>query len=331
MRAMSLAARGAACLLILTALPACDNVGWGGSSVHVVSPPPPGGGPAEAPDPGASASFGLPAGSVLFHVIRGGEAGARIVPVAEIVGDSLRMLMRPADVSPEAFEERFRATLLEPNAQFELFRRGARVGTFTVQGDGPVTACGVPTAVGFASTVAAAAAEPEFLAFRRGLSPAGVLGEFSQPQVDAPMRRYASLIAERQVLQNGLPRPRSWPGAQRDLQALDVERGGHAEMAATYLVGDQLEVGPAEPQGYAVFYMARYETRTGYTPFYTDVRRYEEVGQGAPRLVDHVDWNDSGRQNVLIEVLGRDQSWYEGVSGGEGNDWRRTFQGQACR
>jgi hypothetical protein len=331
MRFPALAARGAASLLILTALPACDNVGWGGASVHIVPPPPAGGVAPEAPDPGASATFGLPAGSVLFHVVRGAEGGgARIVPVAEISGDSLRMLRRPADVSPEAFEERFRATLLEPDAQFDLFRRGARVGTFTLQANAAVTACGLPTATGFASTVAAAAAEPEFLAFRRGLAPAGVLGEFSPPQVDPPIRRYASLIAERLVLGAGLPRPRSWPGAQRDLQAVDVERGGRPEMAATYLVGDQLEVGPAERDGYAVFYIASHETRTGYTPFYTDVRRYEEAGQGAPRFVDHVDWNENEAQDILIEILGRDQSWYEAVTQ-RGGQWQRVYQGQPCR
>jgi hypothetical protein len=324
------AARAAAALLILTALPACDNVGWGGASVHVVPPPPAGGVPVAAPDPGATATFGLPGGAVLFHVIRGGEAGARIIPVAEIAGDSLRTLRRPADVSPEAFEERFRATLLEPNAQFDLFRRGARVGSFIVQGNGPVTACGLPTAEGHASTVAAAAAEGEFLAFRRGLAPESPLGEFSPPQIDPPIRRYASLLAERLVLQNGLPRPRSWPGAQRDVQALEVERGGQPEMAATYLVGDQLEVGPAERDGYAVFYIAGFETRSGYTPFYTDVRRYSEHGQGAPKLVDHADWNESGTQDILIQVFGRDQSWYEAVSRRPAG-WERVFQGEPCQ
>jgi hypothetical protein len=99
---------------------------------------------------------------------------------------------------------------------------------------GPTTACGVPTMIGQPGTVAAAAAEQEFIAFRRGLSPE-VAGEFAPPQVDGTERRYASLIAERLVLQGGLQRARSWPAAQRDVQGVDVVRGGHAEMAATYV------------------------------------------------------------------------------------------------
>ena len=52
-------------------------------------------------------------------------------------------MRRPAGVSPQAYEQRFRRAVLEPNAQFALFRRGARVGTATVQANGPVSTCGV--------------------------------------------------------------------------------------------------------------------------------------------------------------------------------------------
>ena len=127
--------------------------------------------------------------------------------------------------------------------------------------------------------MAAAAAEREFLAFRKGLAP-DVQGEYTPPQVDGTIQRYASLVAERLVLQNGLQRPRSWPGAQRDLQALDAIRGGHPEMAATYLVGDNMGIGPAAPDGWSVFYIADYEQRQGYTPVYTEVRDYDQHGQG---------------------------------------------------
>ena len=215
----------AAALLILTALSGCDNVEWRGTTVQIVKPP-----PATQATPAAStegpANLGLPTGSVLFHVLKRADGTAQLVPVAELSGDSLRGLRRPAGVSPEAYEQRFRAAVMAEGGEFSLFRRGAPVGTFNLQRNGPLTACGLPTGFGVATTVAAAAAETEFLAFRKGLQP-DVRGELPGLQVDGPIRRYASLVAERMVLQAGLPRPRSWPGALRDLQALDVIRGGH--------------------------------------------------------------------------------------------------------
>ena len=275
------------------------------------------------------ASLGLPTGSVLFHVIRTAN-GAQIIPVAEISGDSLRTLRRPAGVSPQAYEQRFRRAVLEPNSQFVLFRRGARVGTATVQGNGPVSTCGVPSSVGLVTTVAAAAAEREFVAFRKGLEP-DVVGEFSPPQVAGPIRRYGPLIAERAVLQNGLPRPRSWPGAQRDLQALDVVRGGQPEMASTFLVGDQLAVGPPEEDGWSVFFVASYEQRTGYNPFYTEVSDYRKGGKRAPKLVDYLNWNRNGGAEMLVQVFGAQDSWYEAVSQDRGNRWARVWEGTPCR
>ena len=318
----------AAAILILTALAACEKVEWGGADVKIVKPPPPEGGRPEAvaaPEPGTE--LGLPRGSVIFHVQKTG-ATARLTPVAEVSGDSLRTLQRPSGVSPEAYEQRFRAAVLPPNTQFVLFRRGAQVGTFTLQGDAPATACGVPTAQGQVATVAAAAAEGEFLAFRKGLEP-DVIGEFPALQIDGLIRRYASIVAERQVLQNGLPRPRSWPGAMRDVQALDAIRGGNQEMAATYLVGDSLGVGPADPEGWSVFYLAAYETRTGYTPFYSEVRDYRKVPKGAPKLVDYLNWNGHGGSDVLVQVFGRDQSWYEAISQ-DGGRWTKVWEGRPC-
>lgn len=328
MREQAARAARVAALLILTAPSACDNVEWGGASVQVVTPPPPGAEDAAAPEPGAVAGLGLPTGKILFHVIRNPNGTAQVVPVAEISGDSLRTLRRPAGVSPQAYEQRFREAVMPANAQLVLFRRGAEVGTVTVQGPAAVTACGVPTAAGQAITVAAAAAEQEFLAFRKGLAP-DVMGEYSPPQIDGTIRRYASLVAERLVLQNGLQRPRSWGGAMRDLQALDVVRGGHPEMATTYLVGDQLGPGAAEPDAWSVFYVADYEQRAGYTPVYQEVRDYDKTGKGAPKLVDHLNWNGTGESEMLVRVFGQRESWYEAISRDRGT-WRKVWEGARC-
>lgn len=329
MRVVAARAVRVAAPLIVTALAACDNVEWGGAAVHVVTPPPPGAGQATVPEPGTVAGLGLPTGRVLFHVTRADDGTARLTPVAEISGDSLRTIRRPAGVAPQAYEQRFRQAVMDVNTEFVLFRRGAEVGTMIVRSPGPITSCGVPTATGQASTVAAAAAEREFLAFRRGLAPE-VIGEYTPPQVEGTIQRYASLIAERLVLQNGLQRPRSWPGAQRDLQALNLVRGGQSEMASTYLVGDGLGIGPADPEGYSVFYVASYEQRAGYTPLYTEVRDYDKTGKGAPKLVDHLNWNGTGGAEMLIQVFGTRESWYQAVSNDRGG-WRKVWEAQRCR
>jgi hypothetical protein len=319
----------AAAALILTGLSGCEKVQWGGAEVRIVKPPPPEGAAQGTPSPVEQTDLGLPRGNVVFHVVRS-QGQDRIVPVAEISGDSLRALQRPAGVSPQAFEQRFRQAVLPANAQFVLFRRGAKVGTFTLTGPAGLTSCGVPTGAGQATTVAAAAADQEFLAFRKGLEPE-VVGEYNPPQIDGPIRRYASLVAERQVLAAGLPRPGSWPRAQRDLQAMDLVRGGSAEMATTFLSGDNLAVGPGDKEGWSVFYVAAYEQRTGYNPIYSEVSDYRRAPKRAPKAIDYLNWNGRGGNELLIQVFGPTDAWYEAITSDRGGRWLKVWEGKACR
>jgi hypothetical protein len=329
MRALPARARWAPALLILTALPACEKVQWGGAEVRVVQPPPPGGAAQSTPTPAEQTDLGLPRGTVVFHVVRS-QGQDRIVPVAEVSGDSLRTVARPAGVSPQAYEQRFRQAVLPPNGEFVLFRRGARVGTFALTGPGGISSCGLPVGVGQATTVAAAAADQEFLAFRKGLEPE-VVGEFSPPQVAGPVVRYAPLVAERLVLAGGLPRPGAWTRAQRDLQAMDLVRGGSPEMATTFLSGDNLAVGPGEKEGWSVFYVASYEQRTGYNPIYSEISDYRKTAKRAPRAIDYLNWNAKGGNDLLIQVFGPTDSWYEALSADENHGWKKVWEGKACR
>lgn len=314
-------------LLIVTVLSGCDNVIWGGADIQIVPPPPVQTAQIES-DVRLSSEFGLPTGPLLFHLIDLEEGGSRLVPVAELVGNSIRELRRPAEIAPSAFEQRFRDTVVPLGAQFDVFRRGARVGTFVAQREGPLDGCGIPSVIGTTTVVAAAVGAPEYLAFRQGLAPS-VRGEFTPAQITGPIRTYASILAERLILQSGLPRPRSWAGAQRDVQPIDIVEGGHPEMAATYLVGDQLRVGEAEPDGYSVFYLADYTTQRGYMPIYSEVHDYRRSGKVAPRLVDHVAWTENGPE-VLVQLYGRNQSWYE-IIAPAGEEWTKVWEGGRCQ
>jgi hypothetical protein len=329
MRALPARARWAPALLILTALPACEKVQWGGAEVRVVQPPPPDGATQTTPSPAEETDLGLPRGTVIFHVVRS-QGQDRIIPVAEVSGDSLRTVARPAGVSPQAYEQRFRQAVLPPAGEYVLFRRGARVGTFILKGPGGLTSCGLPLGVGQATTVAAAAADQEFLAFRKGLEPE-VVGEFSPPQVAGPVIRYAPLVAERLVLTGGLPRPGSWTRAQRDLQAMDLVRGGSPEMATTFLSGDNLAPGPGEKEGWSVFYVASYEQRTGYNPIYSEVTDYRKSPKRAPRAIDALNWNAKGGNDLLVQVFGPTDSWYEAISNDANHGWKKVWEGKACR
>lgn len=313
--------------LILSALSGCDNVQWGGIQVEFVPPPPAASEAPVEPDEQVFTEFGLPRGPVLFH-LQQTSSGSVLTPVGEISGDSLVMLRRPAGVSPQAYEERFRETVLPVGSQFRVFRRGAAVGTFVVQAAGPSTVCGVPTARGNTTVVAAAADASQFLAFREGLEPE-VKGEYGPPQINGLINTYSAIVAERLILQAGLPRPRSWLGARRDVQAIEIKPGGHPEMAATYLVGDTLGIGAADLQGYSVFYLADYETARGYTPMYSEVRDYRKTGKGAPVLVDYLNWNDTPGTDVLVQVFGKAESWYEVVSQRKGR-WERVWEAGKC-
>src|SRR5689334_6008885 len=113
MRAPFARARWAPALLILTALSGCEKVQWGGAEVRVVQPPPPEGAAQSTPTPAEQTDLGLPRGTVVFHVVRS-QGQDRIIPVAEVSGDSLRTVARPAGVSPQAYEQRFRQAVLPP-------------------------------------------------------------------------------------------------------------------------------------------------------------------------------------------------------------------------
>jgi len=312
-------------LLTLAALAGCDNVSWGGADIQIVPPPPPQ--REVAPAPAELPGFGLPSGPVLFHLVRQGTR-ALVVPVAEVRGDSLLALRPPAGVDRAAYRTRFRATVFPVGSRLVVYRRGARVGTVQVQDSAAPTPCGLPTAVGALTVVAAAANEPEFLAFREGLEPP-IRGLFAAPPITPTLRTYAPIVAERLVLQHGLPRPRSWQAAQRDLQAIDLRPGGHPEMAATFLVGDRLAPGPADPDGYSVFFLADYDPARGYVPIYAEVTDDRRQPKRVLRLVDGLDWDGRPGLELLLQVFTRRSAGYAALSQRRGR-WQRIWEDPGC-
>ena len=106
-------------------------------------------------------------------------------------------------------------------------------------------------------------------------------------------------------------------------------RGGPQEMASTHLVGDQLAVAPAQPDGWSVFYVASYQQRDGYVPIYQEANDYRRTGKRAPKLVDYLNWNRTPGDEILVQVFGDREAWYQVLSQ-DGRRWVRSWEGERC-
>ena len=111
-------------LSILAAATGCDNVNWGGAELAVVPPPKVSGTPETS---GEEIEERLPEGPLLYYIVNN-AAGATMVPVGEIDGDSLLPLRARKDA--RAFAQRLIAEHMRQGSEFVLFRNGSRMEVF---------------------------------------------------------------------------------------------------------------------------------------------------------------------------------------------------------
>ena len=312
-------------LLILTCLPACDNVEWGGADVAIVPPPPKAsGGEAEAARPGEERP---PEGPILYYVTPRGNEGI-LIPVGEIAGDTLRPIQAASDW--ELFGRRFIAEHLRQGTEFALFRNGARVGTFVVQSAAvpDSTVCPrLPRAIGTLELIAGAENAPEFLALAKPHAPAGRRQASVPTEPDRTMRLLAPYLAEGLLRARGASLPGNWQRAMAQLKPFPIAGAADPAFAATLLVDDTL--GPGfDDVGYSLFFVARPQQRVGYDTIYASFIDYPSEGKAAPRVVDYLDWDRDDQAELLLQVYGTRDAWFEAV-GNVGSTWRRIFR-QRC-
>lgn len=311
--------------MILTALTACDNVSWGGIEWHLQSPPPVVDTAAVdtvAQEPDAPPPLEL--GPVLYAVERGG-ASDTLQAVAEITPDGLRPLPIREAVD---FESRFRSQRMSRGTRFALFASGVRVGTFHATESVPpdTTLCAPrPRTAGRMEVLPEAVDVPRLLAVDGDHARRRPLGDF-RPRVEQRNERAASLNLGAALL-NRLEAP--WPAdlleSRGDIQVFRPEGGdGEPAIAATFLFRDDLEVGEAPPSAWSIFYIAE-PGADGYDTDFVWYRTAGEEGKGAPRFFEHADWDGDGREDVLLELLGRDSRWFAALARGP-DGWSRTFQ-----
>jgi hypothetical protein len=313
----------AAGALILIGLAACDNVNWGGVDVAIV-PPPPQARPVAPVAAGDSTVQRLPEGPILYYVAPSGGTGT-MVPVAEIAGDSLRSLHGASD--PDAFAARFIAEHMRQGAEFVLFREGARVGTMVVQSadvaQGGETCPAVPRATGSLELSPTAASAREFLALSKLAAPQTAR---DVPPVLVPSRNMqvvAPIIAERLMRARRAGLPGNWQRAMAQLQPFPVNGVPQPGYATTFLVGDTLGPG-LDDEGYSIFYIG-IPSEASYDTAFVDYRQYPQGGKAAPRVVDFLDWDRDEQVELLLQVYGVSDSWFEAMGNGPDGDWQRIF------
>lgn len=316
----------AAILVIVTGLSGCDNVGWGGVRVELQEPPRASGAPVEeSPDSVEEVVPPLPRGPIVY-LARRTDQGAELVPVVELRGDTLRSL--PRLLAEEGFARRFVRERMPPGAEFVLFSRGTRVGTFHVREE-PLrvdsTLCAPrPRVAGFAEVLPAAAGAERFLALAAESG-----GEVPREPYTVRSSTYEQRVASLNLAAGLIPEVGArWPPdlveVRRDLQIFDLRGSSEPAIAATFLYRDVLRVGVAPEPAYSLFLVATHDG-TAYRASYVWYREYDEEGKGAPRYLTHFDWDRDGADELLLEVLGESHRWFA-VTGVRGGRWETLYQ-----
>jgi hypothetical protein len=313
---------------IVILAPGCDNVSWGGIQVGLERAPPDSASPsADTTSRPASFPSELEIGSILFAAVRDGDtAFAFAVGSREADGFTVPPLGEEGD----RWTDEILSDRLHPGTRLTLFEQGVRVGTFTVAERGATDAefCRPrPTVHGRIELVPSAADAQHFLAME------AERGDLVQPRPYSPLQsRYAQRaatidMAAAIIPQVGAQWPPSLVDIRRDLQVFQLQgREGPAVMA-TFLFRDGLAVGSAPADAYSLLVLGEPSDGT-YETTYLSYRLVETAGKGAPRYFSHLDWDQDGEDEILLQVFGEDTSWWAGLDR-EGEVWELAFR-DAC-
>jgi hypothetical protein len=310
--------------LIVILLAGCDNVSWGGADLAIVPPPPKARETTRAPAVEARVEP-LPTRPVLYYVTRN-QTGGFMTPVGEVLGDSLGPIRATGDAA--TYAGRFIAEFMREGAEFTLFSRGIRAGTFIVrnaslpaQPQCPL----VPIATGTLELSSSVTAT-EFLALARGDAPA-VARRLTPPETTGRMRTIVGpILAERIMRARRAELPANWVRASAQVLAFPAGSSADDAFAATFLVGDDLGIG-GDNVGHATFFVAAPNTsQTGYDTVYVSFRTYAETGKAAPRVIDFLDWSRDDSPELLLQVYGVSDTWFEAIGRSRDGSWRRVFR-----
>lgn len=310
---------------IVMAASACDNVSWGGMELGLRSPE--GDTVATPPDSIQAEEAGPPApdlGPLLYAGVREGNRG-RVFPVAEITQAGLQ----PLSTGPSRGElnEWILATRLGPGRPLALFHQGVRIGSMEVEtGDvGSDPFCGPRAqATGHLQLTPEGAEVQRFLAMDAERA-RGISFEPFETLSSVYEQRVASLnLGAEAIPLVGATWPPSLLEIRQDLRVFALPGGEAPAVLATFVFRDQLRVGPAPDNAYALMVMGEPRGST-FDLAFTWYRNVGAQGKGAPRYFSRLDWDRDGDQEILLEVLGEETRWFAAINRGP-DGWVLTYE-----
>jgi hypothetical protein len=308
--------------LIITGASGCDNVGWGGMDFEVRPPPEPEVEAAIEADPETTVEPERVEGPILLAGLRDGER-ADMVVVGEIRADALRHFPDPE--FPEDVERL--DALTAPGAEWVLFSEGVRIGRFIVERSGPADGfCGGRLALsGVVELVPSATGAERLLA----LPPDPAAARGREPY-EEHQHVYDQRVASLSIASEAIPRyGATWPelgvlDARDHIQAFQLRNTQGQSIAATFMSGDELAVGPPPQDAYSLFIVGQQREGAEYAEAYSWYQDSGASGKAAPRYFDHLDLDDDGMDEIVLDVFGANARWFAGLSRRDGQ-WVRTF------
>ena len=312
---------------IVTAAFGCDNVSFGGMSLTLEGPPR----DSTAAQSGGVLSEGdvgpqrIEYGPLLYAGVRQGDS-ATVVPVAELVDGRLRPFPggdAGTQLASQILEER-----LVEGRKLVLFHQGVRVGTFTVStptADPGGYCTPRPQAMGPMELMPSASVADRFLALEEGVGGAEAYGEFQGFEPDRPHRTAIQNLAGEAL--NELRAP--WPSValqntRQDLQVFQPGPGDAPSIVGSFLIQDQMAVGPAPDAAYSLLIVG-VPRGNRFSREFTWYRNVGESGKGAPRYFSKMDLDGDGDEELVLEVFGAEARWWATLEQ-EGRTWSLAFQ-----
>jgi len=308
--------------VILTAATGCDNVAWGGLDIEVR--PPPTSNKSDSSEAVAPADT-LPEqthGPLLLAGLRSGSR-ATLVVVGELAGDALAPFPDPESLQ----ETEALRTLTRADSRWTLFSEGVRVGTLIVDAatveqefcSSKLSVSGMVELVPTANGVERLLALPESTGGTRAYEPYRTLNHV-----------YNQRVATLSIASEAIPRigaafpPNGLLAARQDIQAFEIAGSPGATIAATFMYQDELSITPPGQDAYSLFLVGTQEGEL-YEEAFIWYRPVESAGKGAPSYFNHLDWDNDGQAEILLDVFGSERRWFAALAERNG-EWVRTYQ-----
>jgi hypothetical protein len=308
--------------LIITVAPGCDNVGWGGIDLEIGPPPDSDPQPVVEQEPEAAPSPAPPIGPVLLAGTRDGER-ADFVVVGQVEADALRSF--PDSTFPHDHDQL--AEVSAPGAEWIVFSEGVRVGRMIVERSGPAADfCGSRVAIsGIVEVVPSAAGAQRLLAL-----PVDYASARPREAYREIAHAYDQRVGTLSIAGEAIPRYGArWPAlgvldARGHIQAFQLRNTPGQSVAATFLVDDDIAVGAPGARAYSLFIIGQQENNQ-YREAFSWYREADVEGKGVPTYFDHLDWNNDGTDEILLDVFGATDRWFASLSRRD-SGWVRSYE-----